>query len=86
LVASGLVAAAVFTTIGAWNEFVFVLILGGQGAKTMPVALGGLVTEQRAEWGQLAAGGLLTVAPVIVFGLMVRRYFLSGLTAGAVNA
>ena len=86
LVAPGLVAAAVFTAIAAWNEFVFVLILGGEAAKTMPVALGGLVTEQRAEWGQLAAGGVLTVAPVIVFGLMVRRYFLSGLTAGAVNA
>jgi multiple sugar transport system permease protein len=86
LVAPGLVATGVFTAIGAWNEFVLVLILGGEAAKTMPVALGGLVTEQRAEWGQLAAGGVMTMLPVIVFALLVRRYFLSGMTAGGVNA
>jgi multiple sugar transport system permease protein len=86
LAAPGLVATAVFTAIGAWNEFVLVLILGGEAAKTMPVALGGLVTEQRAEWGQLAAGGVMTMLPVIVFALLVRRYFLTGTTAGGVNA
>jgi len=86
LAAPGMVATAVFTAIGAWNEFVLVLILGGEAAKTMPVALGGLVTEQRAEWGQLAAGGVLTMLPVIVFALLVRRYFLTGMTAGGVNA
>ncbi len=61
------------------------LILGGEAAKTMPVALGGLVTEQRAEWGQLAAGGVLTMLPVIVFAVLVRRYFITGMTAGSVN-
>jgi multiple sugar transport system permease protein len=86
LAAPGLVATGVFTAIGAWNELVLVLILGGEAAKTMPVALGGLVTEQRAEWGQLAAGGVLTMLPVIVFALLVRRYFLTGVTAGGVNA
>ncbi|MCC6179340.1 MAG: carbohydrate ABC transporter permease [Chloroflexi bacterium] len=86
LAAPGLVATGVFTAIGAWNELVLVLILGGEAAKTMPVALAGLVTEQRAEWGQLAAGGVLTMLPVIVFALLVRRYFLSGVTAGGVNA
>jgi multiple sugar transport system permease protein len=86
LAAPGMVATGVFTAIGAWNELVLALILGGEAAKTMPVALGGLVTEQRAEWGQLAAGGVLTMAPVIVFALLVRRYFLTGVTAGGVNA
>lgn len=85
LAAPGLVATAVFTAILAWNDFVFVLILGGEAAKTMPVALGGLVTEQRAEWGQLAAGGMLTMLPVIVFALLIRRYFLMGITSGGVN-
>ena len=85
LAAPGLVATAVFTAILAWNEFVLVLILGGEAAKTMPVALGGLVTEQRAEWGQLAAGGMLTMLPVIVFALLVRRYFLAGVTSGGIS-
>jgi len=86
LVMPGLIATGVFTAIGAWNEFVLVLILGGEAAKTMSVALGGLVTEQRAEWGQLAAGGVMTMLPVLIFAVLVRRYFLSGITAGSVNA
>ena len=85
LAAPGLVATSLFTAILGWNDFVFVLILGGEGAKTMSVALSGLVTEQRAEWGQLAAGGVLTMLPVIVFALLVRRYFLTGVVSGGVN-
>ena len=85
LAAPGLVATGIFTMILAWNEFIFVLILGGEAAKTMAVALGGLVTEERAEWGQLAAGGMLTMTPVIIFALLIRRYFLAGITSGGVN-
>jgi multiple sugar transport system permease protein len=85
LAAPGLVATGIFTMILAWNVFVFVLIRGGEAAKTMAVALGGLVTEERAEWGQLAAGGMLTMAPVIVFALLIRRYFLTGITSGGIN-
>jgi multiple sugar transport system permease protein len=85
LAAPGLVVTSLFTAILGWNDFVFVLILGGEAAKTMPVALSGLVTEQRVEWGQLAAGGVLTMLPVIVFALLVRRYFLTGIVSGGVN-
>jgi multiple sugar transport system permease protein len=86
IVAPGMVATSVFTAIAAWNEFLFVLILGGERAKNMQVVLASMVTDQRAEWGQLAAGGVLTMLPVIVIALLVRRYFLEGLTAGSVNA
>jgi multiple sugar transport system permease protein len=86
LAAPGLVTASVFALIGSWNDFVFAQILGGEVAKTMPVTLGGLVTQtHRLEWGLLAAGGVLTMMPVIIFALLVRRYFLSGLTMGAVD-
>ncbi len=85
LAAPGLVATGLFTAILGWNDFVFVLILGGEAAKTMPVALSGLVTEERVEWGQLAAGGVLTMLPVIVFALLIRRYFLTGVVSGGVN-
>lgn len=85
LAAPGLVATGLFTAILGWNDFVFVLILGGETAKTMPVALSGLVTEERVEWGQLAAGGVLTMLPVIVFALLVRKYFLAGTVSGGVN-
>lgn len=81
--APGLVAAGVLAFIGSWNDFVYALILGGETAKTMPVTLAGLITQIRAEWGFLAAGGTLTMAPVLVIALLVRRYFLSGLAFGS---
>jgi multiple sugar transport system permease protein len=86
LSAAGLVATSVFTAVAVWNEFILVLIIGGEDAKTMPIVLSTLVTAHRAEWGQLAAGGVLTMVPVIVFVLLVRRYFVAGMTAGSVNA
>lgn len=86
VIAPGLVATAVFTAISAWNEFLLVLILGGEGGKTITVALAGLVTEQRAEWGQLAAGGAMAMLPVIIFAVLVRKYFLAGLSAGSMNS
>jgi multiple sugar transport system permease protein len=81
--APGIVAAGVLAFIGSWNDFVYALILGGETAKTMPVTLAGLITQIRAEWGFLAAGGTLTMAPVLVIALLVRRYFLSGLAFGS---
>lgn len=86
IVAPGLVATSVFTGIAAWNEFLFVLVLGGERAKNMQVVLATMVTDQRAEWGQLAAGGVMTMLPVIVIALLVRKYFLEGMGAGSVNA
>lgn len=83
LSAPGIVAAGVLAFIGSWNDFVYALILGGETAKTMPVTLAGLITQIRAEWGFLAAGGTLTMAPVLVIALLVRRYFLSGLAFGS---
>lgn len=81
--APGIVAAGVLAFIGSWNDFVYALILGGETAKTMPVTLAGLITQIRAEWGFLAAGGTLTLGPVLVIALLVRRYFLSGLAFGS---
>ena len=83
--APGLVTTAVFTSIIGWNDLIFCLILGGEYAKNLPVALAGLVTEFRSEWGQLAAGGVITMMPVVVFSIFVRKYFLAGLTAGSVT-
>jgi ABC-type glycerol-3-phosphate transport system permease component len=45
----------------------------------------GVVNYEGWEWGKIAAGGSLVMAPVLVFSLAVRRYLVSGLTAGAVK-
>jgi multiple sugar transport system permease protein len=87
LVLSGLVATAVFVAIGAWNEFLFALMLTtSTGSRTWPVGLHLMVGEFQLPWGSLAAGGIMSIVPVIVLFAIVQRALVRGLTAGALKS
>ena len=49
------------------------------------IAASQLVTQTEIDWGQLTAIGTIVVAPMIVVGLVVRRWLVTGLTLGAVT-
>jgi len=86
LARNGLVASSVFIAIAAWNEFIFALMLTtGQGSRTWPVGLQLMVGEFQLPWGVLAAGGILSILPVVVLFAIVQRSMVQGLTAGAVK-
>lgn len=83
---NGLVATGVFVAIAAWNEFLFALMLTtSQGARTWPVGLQLMVGEFQLPWGMLAAGGMISIAPVVVLFAIVQRVMVAGITAGAVK-
>jgi len=86
LVVSGLIATAVFIAIGAWNEFLFALMLTtSTGSRTWPVGLQLMVGEFQLPWGTLSAGGIISIAPVVVLFALMQRAMVRGLTAGAVK-
>ena len=86
LVVGGLVATAVFVAIGAWNEFLFALMMTtSTGSRTWPVGLQLMVGEFQLPWGTLAAGGIISIIPVIILFALVQRALVRGLTAGAVK-
>jgi multiple sugar transport system permease protein len=86
LVLGGLVATAVFVAIGAWNEFLFALMMTtSTGSRTWPVGLQLMVGEFQLPWGSLAAGGIISIVPVVVLFALVQRALVRGLTAGAVK-
>lgn len=86
LIRNGLAAAGVFVAIAAWNEFLFALILTtSEGSRTWPVGLQLMVGEFQLPWGVLAAGGVLSMLPVMLLFAAVQRTMVSGLTAGAVK-
>jgi multiple sugar transport system permease protein len=85
MVAPGIAATAILCFLYAWNDFFFALILTRTNARTAPVAVVNFMNYEGWEWGKIAAGGSLVMAPVLVFSLAVRRYLVSGLTAGAVK-
>jgi multiple sugar transport system permease protein len=85
MVAPGIAATAILCFLYAWNDFFFALILTRTSARTAPVAVVNFMNYEGWEWGKIAAGGSLVMAPVLIFSLAVRRYLVSGLTAGAVK-
>ena len=86
LVMGGLWACAVFIGIAAWNEYLFALMLTtSSGSRTWPVGLQLMVGEFQLPWGALAAGGMLSILPVLILFAFVQRSMVRGLAAGAVK-
>ena len=87
LAAQGLVAVSVFVTVFAWNEYVFALVFTTRDAKTAPLVIGEMLgTADGIEWGVLFAAATVQLLPVLVAVMLLQRYIVAGLTAGAVKS
>lgn len=83
----GMMVAATFGLIFVWNEFLIGLyIVNTPDKETIPIAAAALLTvESPIEWNIAATVGVLTVIPVLIFTMVVQRYIVRGITAGAVR-
>jgi len=82
----GLGVTALLVFISAWNEFLFALMFTTTDAsRTWPVGLQLLVGKFTLPWGKLAAGGIITILPIVVAYLLMGRTLIRGLTAGGVK-
>jgi multiple sugar transport system permease protein len=87
LAKNGIMAAGILCFVEAWNEFIFALVLTSFKAKTAPVVLATYVeNEGTLQWGALAALGVWTVMPTLLFMLFLRKFLIRGLTVGALKA
>ena len=81
--APGVVATAIFAFIGAWNEFLFGLILSTRFAVPITVKLSGLVGATfHSDTSLVAATGMLAVIPVVAIVFILNRYIVRGLVEG----
>jgi multiple sugar transport system permease protein len=86
LAAPGMATLAIFTFIGAWNDFLWPLIVtNSDEMRTLPVGLALLARRNTVVWGQTMAGTVVAVAPMVVIFLVLQRRFIEGLTAGSVK-
>ena len=85
LITPGLVATSIFCVINSWNEFVFANFLTSIRAKTVPTSVMLFLSVSGTKWGEMAATGVLSSLPAIVFGIAVQKYMIRGLTFGAVK-
>lgn len=69
-----------------WNDFLFSLIYTESAAlKTIPYGLNSLKGESGTDWGQLMAGMAISSIPIIILFICTQKYFVRGLTVGAVK-
>jgi ABC-2 type transport system permease protein len=78
---------ALFAAIFVWNEFLVALyIIDSRGHQTISLGAATLVSaEHPIDWNIAAVVGVVTVIPMLIFSLLVQRYIVRGLTAGAVK-
>ncbi len=88
LVLPGVATVAIFAFLNAWNEFLAALVLLSSNEKyTLPV----LMTAVRAgrlgaiNWGAVQAGVVVMTIPCLIVFLLLQRYYMRGLMAGAVK-
>ena len=81
----GIAAAGLLAFIFAWNNFIFALVLAS--ADKQPVTVGALafVTASGIQYGQIAAGIVLSILPTLALALYAQRYLVEGLSLGAVK-
>ena len=81
-----LVTLALFTFMGAWNDFMWPLVvLSDERRYTLPVALAALVGEHAQDTELMMAGAVLTVAPVLLLFVCLQRYYMESVAAGALK-
>lgn len=81
--APGVVATAIFAFIGAWNEFLFGLILSTNTAVPVTVKLSSLVsTTFHTDNSLVAAAGMLAMLPPVLLVFVLNRYIVRGLVEG----
>ncbi|KZB65982.1 carbohydrate ABC transporter permease [Thalassospira sp. MCCC 1A02491] len=82
----GVAATLGFVFTAAWSELLFALMLvSSESASTFPVGLLSFVSKFSVDFGQMMAAGVLALIPACLFFLLIQRYLVQGLTAGAVK-
>ena len=86
LIGPGLASVAIFNLAAYWSEFCLALVLlDSQPRFTIPVGLFSFQSGYETEWHLVAAASLIGLLPVLLAFVLLQRFFVTGLTAGAVK-
>lgn len=87
LVAPGTAAVAMLSFIYAWNEYTYsVIFVQSPDNYTIPLTLATLSSDDSlTNFGLVAAGGVISVLPIMLFVLFAQNYLVEGLSSGAVK-
>jgi multiple sugar transport system permease protein len=82
----GLAAATIFSLLNAWSEFFLAVVFtSSEASKTMPVVISEFTGRFSVDYGAMNAAAVLGTLPPLIFALLLQKFIVSGLTAGAVK-
>lgn len=85
LTAPGLATTSIMVLLNSWNEFMFALLLSSRTTRTLPVGISSFLGSVSIDWGASSAAASLATIPIFIAGIFIQKYFVRGLTGGAVK-
>jgi multiple sugar transport system permease protein len=83
---NGVAVMGIFTFVQNWNDFLWpLIILNSEDMRTLPIALATFQSTYETDYGLLMAGGVIMAVPMFMMFFLFQRYFLQGVTFGAVK-
>jgi len=86
IVKPGLATCVLFVFIMNWSDYLLALLLTQKEWVTLPVYMSTLSAAMSGQmYGMKAALGILAAVPPVVFGLLIQKHLVRGLTFGALK-
>jgi len=86
LLRPGLVTVSIIVGLNAWNEFLITSTFQqGQNSFTMTLGYLSMNGTYATDQGAMMAGAFILVAPIVLFFIVMQRFFISGMASGAVK-
>ena len=83
----GIASTSIYAFITSWNEYMFAFILTSRPEmKTLSVGIAEMNGFQQIRWNDMMAASLMASLPLILLFICLQKYFVSGLTSGAVKS
>lgn len=87
LVIPGIAAVANFVLINGWNEYMYSSVLISKDSlKTLTVGIVSLNTQNQVHWNDMMAASTMSCIPLIILFMCFQKYFIAGMTSGAVKS
>jgi len=81
----GMVAAFILSLVLCWNEYFFAALLTSSNASTLPVMVASQTGSQGINWWSMAALSSAAILPLIFVAIVLEKYIIKGMAAGAVK-
>ncbi len=87
IVIPGVSSSAIYAFVTCWNEYMFAnLLMADEKLKTVSVGIAELNGYYKIMWNDLMASSVVASIPLVIGFIFLQKYFIGGLTAGAVKS